>query len=70
MRYPKERKEAVLKKMLPPQNMTILALAIEEGINPVCITIPDGLCFLCSDLKAILFTIKDRSLGRFELGGF
>ncbi len=33
MRYPKERKEAVLKKMLLPQNMTIQALAIEEGIS-------------------------------------
>lgn len=33
MRYPNERKEAVLKKMLPPQNMTIPALAIEEGIS-------------------------------------
>ena len=31
MRYPNERKEAVLKKMLPPQNMTIPALSIEEG---------------------------------------
>jgi transposase-like protein len=33
MRYPKERKEAVLKKMLPPHNMTVPALAIEEGIS-------------------------------------
>ncbi len=32
MRYPKERKEAVLKKMLPPQNKTIKELAEEEGI--------------------------------------
>lgn len=33
MRYPKERKEAVLKKMLPPHNKTIKALAQEEGIS-------------------------------------
>jgi len=33
MRYPKERKEAVLKKMLPPNNKPIQALAQEEGIS-------------------------------------
>lgn len=33
MRYPKERKEAILKKMLPPNNKTIKALAEEEGIS-------------------------------------
>lgn len=33
MGYPSERKEAVLKKMLPPHNMTIKALAREEGIS-------------------------------------
>ncbi len=32
MRYPKERKEAVLKKMLPPNNKAIPELAQEEGI--------------------------------------
>jgi transposase-like protein len=32
MGYPKERKESVLKKMLPPQNTSISALAREEGI--------------------------------------
>ncbi|MFI9653069.1 IS3 family transposase [Guyparkeria sp. GHLCS8-2] len=32
MRYAKERKEAVLKKMLPPTNRTVPALAAEEGI--------------------------------------
>jgi len=32
MGYPKERKEAILKKMLPPNNKTIKALAQEEGI--------------------------------------
>lgn len=32
MNYPKERKEAVLKKMLPPHNKTIQDLAEEEGI--------------------------------------
>lgn len=32
MHYPKERKEAVLQKMLPPHNKTIKELAIEEGI--------------------------------------
>ncbi len=31
MRYPKERREAVLKKMLPPNNRTISELAKEEG---------------------------------------
>ena len=33
MHYPKERKEAVLKKMLPPNNRSIKALAAEEGIS-------------------------------------
>ena len=33
MRYPEERKEAVLKKMLPPNNQSISALAKEEGIS-------------------------------------
>jgi len=33
MRYAKERKEAVLKKMLPPNNRTIKELAAEEGIS-------------------------------------
>jgi transposase-like protein len=32
-RYPAERKEAVLKKMLPPHNKTIKELAQEEGIS-------------------------------------
>ncbi|MCG7941155.1 MAG: transposase [Candidatus Thiodiazotropha lotti] len=32
MGYPKERKEAVLKKMLPPNNKTIPEIAKEEGI--------------------------------------
>lgn len=32
-RYPNERKEAVLRKMLPPHNKTIKALAEEEGIS-------------------------------------
>ena len=33
MGYPSERKEAVLKKMLPPNNKTIRELAQEEGIS-------------------------------------
>jgi len=33
MGYPKERKEAVLKKMLPPHNKTIPEIAKEEGIS-------------------------------------
>ena len=33
MGYSLERKEAVLKKMLPPNNQSIAALAIEEGIS-------------------------------------
>jgi transposase-like protein len=32
MSYPKARKEAVLKKMLPPMNRSIKAIAQEEGI--------------------------------------
>jgi len=32
MGYPRERKEAVLKKMLPPNNKTILEISKEEGI--------------------------------------
>ncbi len=33
MGYPAKRKESVLKKMLPPNNMSIAALAKEEGIS-------------------------------------
>jgi transposase-like protein len=33
MRYSKERKEAVLKKMMPPHNRSIIELAREEGIS-------------------------------------
>lgn len=33
MGYPKERKEAVLKKMLPPSNKSIPEIAKEEGIS-------------------------------------
>lgn len=33
MRYSPERKEAVLKKMMPPHNRSIKQLAIEEGIS-------------------------------------
>jgi transposase-like protein len=33
MRYPQERKEAVLKKMMPPHNRTITQLSLEEGIS-------------------------------------
>ena len=32
MGYPRERKEAVLKKMLPPQSKTIPEITKEEGI--------------------------------------
>ena len=33
MQYSSERKEAVLKKMWPPHNSSILELAEEEGIS-------------------------------------
>ena len=33
MRYSPERKEAVLRKMMPPHNRSITQLAIEEGIS-------------------------------------
>lgn len=33
-RYSSERKEAVLKKMLPPLNMTISQVSEQEGISP------------------------------------
>ena len=33
MQYSKERKEAVLKKMMPPHNRSVVALAGEEGIS-------------------------------------
>jgi transposase len=33
MGYPKERKEEVLKKMLPPHNKPIPEIAKEEGIS-------------------------------------
>src|SRR5699024_6291497 len=34
MRYPEERKEAVLAKLLPPHSHTIAELAQAEGISP------------------------------------
>jgi transposase-like protein len=33
MRYPIERREAILKKMLPPQNKSLKEIASEEGIS-------------------------------------
>lgn len=33
MKYAKERKEAVLRKMLPPSNRSIQEIAAEEGIS-------------------------------------
>jgi len=33
MRYPLERKEAVLRKMMPPHNRSIRQLAQEEGVS-------------------------------------
>ena len=33
MRYSPERKEAVLKKMMPPHNRSVTQLALEEGIS-------------------------------------
>lgn len=39
MGYPKERKEAVLKKMLPPHNKSIQKLSKEEGISDVTLYI-------------------------------
>ena len=33
MRYPSERKEAVLRKMMPPHNRSIKKLFEEEGIS-------------------------------------
>lgn len=34
-RYSKERKAAVLKKLLPPQNRSVVSVAEEEGISGV-----------------------------------
>jgi transposase-like protein len=39
MQYSKERKEAVLKKMMPPHNRSIIELAREEGISEVTLYI-------------------------------
>ena len=33
MRYPKERREAVLKKLMPPESQSVQALAASEGIS-------------------------------------
>jgi transposase-like protein len=33
MKYPTERREAILKKMLPPQNKSIAEIAQEEGLS-------------------------------------
>lgn len=34
IRYSIERKEALLKKLLPPHNMTVAEIARNEGISP------------------------------------
>ena len=34
-RYSEERKAAVLKKLLPPQNRSVVQVAAEEGISDV-----------------------------------
>lgn len=34
-RYSEERKAAVLKKLLPPQNRSVVSVAAEEGISDV-----------------------------------
>ncbi|HAC87477.1 MAG TPA: IS3 family transposase, partial [Gammaproteobacteria bacterium] len=34
-RYSEERKAAVLKKLLPPQNRIVLSVSVEEGISDV-----------------------------------
>ncbi|TNC79347.1 MAG: IS3 family transposase, partial [Oleiphilus sp.] len=34
-RYSEERKTAVLKKLLPPQNRSVVSVAAEEGISDV-----------------------------------
>jgi hypothetical protein len=34
-RYSKKRKAAVLKKLLPPQNRSVVHVAAEEGISDV-----------------------------------
>ena len=34
-RYSEERKAAVLKKLLPPQNRSVVSVAAEEGISEV-----------------------------------
>ena len=34
-RYSEERKAAVLKKLLPPQNRSVLSVSVEEGISDV-----------------------------------
>ena len=33
MKYPAERREAILKKMLPPHNQSIAEIAQEEGLS-------------------------------------
>jgi len=38
IRYLKERKEAVLRKILPPDNRTIKEFTAEEGISQVAVT--------------------------------
>ena len=32
-RYSQERKEAILNKLLPPQNMTVAEVALSEGVS-------------------------------------
>ena len=35
MRYSQERKDAILKKLLPPLRMSVSAVAVAEGISAV-----------------------------------
>jgi transposase-like protein len=67
MRYSKERKEAVLKKMMPPHNRSIIELAREEGIRKAILYLwhrqarEQGLLLPDSDSAPERWSARDKS---------
>lgn len=76
MRYPKERKEAVLKKMMPPHSRSIVDLAKEEGISEATLYIwrrqarERGLLLPDSDTEPEGWSARDKFNAVLESAGF
>ena len=68
-RYSEERKAAVLKKLLPPQNRSVVQVAAEEGISdvtpltqPFIAGIQNGRFFSVSELVWLHNALRLRTL--------